>query len=82
MHVFKPTQYAKDEFIVKEGKPCDKIYILMKGEVQISKSVTFEDKRWNKITKNVALLNVTDGALLGEHLIAGKGFETPSFYSA
>ena len=46
----KTIKYKKGEFLIKENKESDKLFILYKGEVVISKKMTMIDEQ-EKIDK-------------------------------
>ena len=61
----KTVKYKKDEFLIKENKESDKLFILYKGEVVISKKMTMIDDQ-EKIDKTFISLNADDHAFFGE----------------
>ncbi len=61
----KTVKYKEGEFLIKENKESDKLFILYKGEVVISKKMTMIDEQ-EKIDKTFISLNANDHAFFGE----------------
>ena len=61
----RTVKYAENEFIIEENKESDKLFILYKGEVVISKKMTMIDEQ-EKIDKTFITVNADDHAFFGE----------------
>ena len=61
----KTVKYKEDEFLIEENKDSDKLFILLKGEVVISKKMTMIDEQ-EKIDKTFISLCADDHAFFGE----------------
>jgi len=61
----KTVKYKENEFIIEENKQSDKLFILYKGNVVISKKMTMIDDQ-EKIDKTFISLNAEDHAFFGE----------------
>ncbi len=61
----RTVKYKEDEFLIEENKESDKLFILYKGEVIISKKMTMIDDQ-EKIDKTFISLNSDDHAFFGE----------------
>ncbi len=61
----KTEKYKADEYLIEENKESDKLYILFKGEVVISKKMTMMDDQ-EKIDKTFIKLGADDHAFFGE----------------
>ncbi len=61
----KTVKYKESEFLIEENKENDKLFILYKGEVVISKKMTMIDDQ-EKIDKTFISLTANNHAFFGE----------------
>ncbi|MDP8203215.1 MAG: cyclic nucleotide-binding domain-containing protein [Candidatus Tenebribacter mawsonii] len=61
----KTVKYKENEFLIEENKDSDKLFILFKGKVIISKKITMIDEQ-EKIDKTFISLCADDYAFFGE----------------
>ncbi len=61
----KTVKYKENDFIIEENKQSDKLFILYKGNVVISKKMTMIDDQ-EKIDKTFISLSAEDHAFFGE----------------
>jgi len=73
----KTVKYKENEFIIEENKDSDKLFILYKGEVVISKKMTMIDDQ-EKIDKTFISLSAVDHAFFGEIGLLGLQKRTAS----
>lgn len=71
----KTVKYSENEFIIEENKESDKLFILYKGEVVISKKMTMIDEQ-EKIDKTFITVNADDHAFFGEIGLLGLNKRT------
>ncbi|MDP8269020.1 MAG: cyclic nucleotide-binding domain-containing protein [Candidatus Tenebribacter davisii] len=73
----KTVKYKENEIIIEENKESDKLFILYKGEVVISKKMTMIDER-EKIDKTFIKIYADDHAFFGEIGLLGLHKRTAS----
>ncbi len=61
----KTVKYKENEYIIEENKQSDKLFILFKGDVVISKKMTMIDEQ-EKIDKTFITICAEDHAFFGE----------------
>ncbi len=71
----KTVKYSENEFIIEENKESDKLFILYKGEVVISKKMTMIDEQ-EKIDKTFITVSADDHAFFGEIGLLGLNKRT------
>jgi len=71
----KTVKYKESEFLIEENKENDKLFILYKGEVVISKKMTMIDDQ-EKIDKTFISLTADDHAFFGEIGLLGLQIST------
>jgi CRP-like cAMP-binding protein len=70
-------EFKKDENIIREGEHGDTIYILMEGEVSVTKKLTLlsGQTRTSQVDKALIKLKHTNYAFFGEMAMCGEGDE-------
>ncbi len=77
-----PVFYNKGEYIIKENSSGDSLYILYKGTVSITRTLTMQIQGLNAEEKMLATLTDTDKASFGENGLVGAGKRTANVIAA
>lgn len=73
-NIVKEVKFNEGETIMQEGEIGDTMYIMVKGEVEVSKNLTmkFGEEEYKSTEKILSRLSSNDHAVFGEMALIGK----------
>ncbi len=77
-----PVFYNKGESIIRENSSGDSLYILYKGRVDITRTLTMQIQGLSTEEKKLTSLSETDKAAFGENGLVGAGKRTANVIAA
>lgn len=74
LRITKEKRYQKGDVIMQEGNKGDEMYLVLEGEVEVSKSLTmkFGDNDFRKTEKVLTHFRPEDHAIFGEMALIGQ----------
>lgn len=84
MHIMSLVEYSEDEVVFKEGSSGDSIYILIEGEVEISKTLVLPQWIQSAQKKEKSLIRLSEKAhpFFGEMAMFGQDAERSATITA
>ncbi len=77
-----PVVYKMGEYIIRENSSGDSLYILYKGRVNITRTLTMQIQGLNAEEKKLTSLSESDMAAFGENGLVGAGKRTANVIAA
>lgn len=80
LKITRERRFKKDEIIMEEGEKGDTMYLVVEGEVVVSKSLTmkFGDNDFRQTEKILTSFNPDDHVVFGEMALIGQDSRTAS----
>jgi CRP/FNR family transcriptional regulator, cyclic AMP receptor protein len=80
LEITREKRFSKDEIIMQEGDKGDCMYLVVEGEVGVSKSLTmkFGDNDFRQTEKTLRTLKPEDHAIFGEMALIGQDSRSAS----
>ncbi len=74
LDIIKEKQFKNGEIIMQEGESGDTMYIMVRGEVEVSKNLTmkFGEEEYRSTEKILSRITSKDHAVFGEMALIGK----------
>ncbi|MCJ7594608.1 MAG: cyclic nucleotide-binding domain-containing protein [Desulfobacterales bacterium] len=80
LNITREIRFPKDDIIMREGDQGDTLYMVLDGEVEVSKSLTmkFGDDDYRKTEKVLTHFRAKDHVILGEMALIGQDSRSAS----
>jgi CRP-like cAMP-binding protein len=80
LHISREKRFPKGEFVMQEGEQGDEMYLVLEGEIGVSKSLSmkFGDNDFRKTEKVLTHFRPEDHAIFGEMALIGQDSRSAS----